>query len=635
MATVEAVTGGSFAAWAWLIPVVPAVSSGSLLLGGHRTRHAAAATAIAAAAAAAGMSAAVFASLLAQPASSRTYIRTLAPWLEVGDLRVEWALLVDPLSAVMLVLVTWVGLLVHVYSVGYMRDDPLVHRYFAYLNLFVASMLLLVLAESLAVLFVGWELVGATSYLLIGFWFERREFAGAATKAFMVNRIGDVAFLVAMFVTFAAVGSLSLADVWVAAPTLPASTAAAIGLLLFVGAAAKSAQVPFFVWLPDAMAGPTPVSALLHAATMVTAGVYLVVRVYPLYAAVPTVGAGVAWVGIVSALLGALAACAQSDIKHVLAYSTVSQLGYMMVAAGIGAPVAAVFHLLVQGAVKALLFLVAGSVMHALNGESHLWRMGGLWRRLPATAGAALVGVLALAGVPPLSAFWSKEQILAAALDTPGARGIWVLGLVTGAVTAFYVGRWFILVFLGSPRWSAPTQPREAPASMVFPVVLLAVASATAGMLNLSAEEGLLAGWLAPAVAAFAGDQPLVAHAAALWVTVALAVTGLVLAWDRYGRGAPVRGDPAGLTAWAASGFGVDEGYRRVLALPGRRLAESLATFDRIVVDGAVRGTAALVRRAGSAGSRLQTGQVRGYALAVLAGTLVVFAVMAATAARP
>ncbi|MBA2528608.1 MAG: NADH-quinone oxidoreductase subunit L, partial [Euzebyales bacterium] len=556
----QVVTGGppgSPVDLAWLIPVVPAVSAAILLLFGKRLGRLSAAVAITAMGYSAVASTLVFAYLNAQPPQDRVVVRSLGTWLDVGGaqgLRVDWGMLLDPLASVMLLLVTWVGLLIHVYSLGYMHGDERYSRFFAYLNLFAASMLVLVSGSSLLTLFVDWELVGLCSYLLVGFWFERRDYASAAKKAFVVNRVGDVGFMIAMFVVFAAFGTLDFAAVLPeAAQVLGAGslTAVAVGLLLFVGATAKSAQIPLYVWLPDAMVGPTPVSALIHAATMVTAGVYLLARTSPLYALVPGVGLLVAWVGIATALVAALIACAQRDVKKILAYSTVSQLGYMVVGVGVGDQVAGVFHLLTHGFFKALLFLTAGSVMHAMADRTDVWGMGGLWRKLPVTAATALVGVLAIAGLPPLSGFWSKEEILAAAAATPGAQAIWVIGAVVAGLTAFYMVRWFVLIFMGTPRWEggsggavaahAPqphtaVHPVESPLSMTLPLVVLAAGSALAGLLNLDPETGFLHGWLQPSVQRYAGETPFLSEGMAIAAVVVAGVIGVAAAALLYGR---------------------------------------------------------------------------------------------------
>ncbi len=623
----------------FLLPVVPAVSALLLLLVGKRMRALSGFVGVLAAAFTAALAIAIFAFLMDRPEESRVFVQRLGTWVVAGPFQVDWAFLIDPLSAVMLLLVTVVGFLIHVYSLGYMKGDERYSRFFAYLNLFVASMLILVLGESFLVLFVGWELVGLCSYLLIGFWFERRDYASAAKKAFVTNRVGDVAFMIAMFITFATLGSLSFTDVLPQASTLAGGTAVAIGLLLLVGATGKSAQIPLYVWLPDAMAGPTPVSALIHAATMVTAGVYLIARTSPLYVTIPDVGLVVAWVGALTALLAALIACAQVDIKKILAYSTVSQLGYMFIGVGVGDYTAGIFHLLTHGFFKALLFLAAGSVMHALADETDVWKMGGLWRALPITAVTSAIAVLAIAGIPPLSGFYSKEEILAAAADTPGGAGILVIGVLVAGLTAFYMGRWFFLVFLGKERWRTalgtpehPVHPHESPFTMWLPLVLLAVASAVGGLINVDPESGFLHSWLEPSVAPFEGGAELLPHSALMILAIAVGVIGLAFAAFRYlARGHVPAIAPAqigGTYRMAYNAFFVDQLYQTVIAHPGHAVARGLAWFDRRGIDGAVNGVGRLTAGLAGWGRRLQTGLVRSYAFAILAGTVLVVAVL-------
>ena len=619
------------AAMAWLIPVIPALSAAVLLLFGKRLGKASAWVAIAAMAASAVLATLVFGFLRAQPEDARTLTHTVARWLDIGPLQVDWAVLVDPLSSVMLLLVTWVGLLIHIYSVGYMHGDERYSRFFAYLNLFAASMLVLVLGASFLTLFVGWELVGLCSYLLIGFWFERRDYATAAKKAFVVNRIGDVGFLVAMFAIFLAFGSLDFAAVLPQAATIATGTVIAICLLLFVGATGKSAQIPLYVWLPDAMAGPTPVSALIHAATMVTAGVYLLARTSPLWATVPDLGLIVAWVGAATALVAALVACAQNDIKKILAYSTVSQLGYMFIGVGVGDQVAAVFHLLTHGFFKALLFLAAGSVMHALANNTDVWKMGGLVREMPITAITSAVAVLAIAGFPFLSGFFSKEEILVAALDTPGAQGIWVIGFLVAGLTAFYMTRWYVLVFLGAPRWAhlePALHPHESPLTMTLPLLVLAVASAAGGLINVNAETGWLHGWLAPSVQPFAGDQAFFEHGIAAALVIGAGLVGIALAAFLYYRRWTEPAPATGLSGAAQRAFAVDTFYEWTVMRPGRFVASVSESFDRRGIDGLVNGLARGTAGLAGLGRRVQTGFVRSYALAVLAGAVLITAML-------
>ena len=401
--------------------------------------------------------------LLGLPPEARHVEQVVAPWIGVGSFRADWGLLLDPLSAVMILVVSGVGFLIHVYAVGYMDDDPDFPRFFTYLNLFTFAMLMLVLANNYLLLYVFWEAVGLCSYLLIGFWFERPAAAQAGKKAFIVNRVGDFGFGLGVMLLWTALGTLRYADAFAAAPTRLAAgggLVTAITLLLFMGATGKSAQIPLYVWLPDAMEGPTPVSALIHAATMVTAGVYMVARSAPLFGMAPLSMTVVAWTGGLTAVFAASIALVQTDIKRVIAYSTISQLGYMFVGCGVGAYAAAIFHLITHAFFKALLFLGAGSVIHGLSGEQDLRKMGGLRRRMPITAWTFLVAALANAGIFPLAGFWSKDEILYGAF-AGGHVGVWALGAGGAFLTGFYMLRCYYLAFEGSPR----TDPRSPPTS--------------------------------------------------------------------------------------------------------------------------------------------------------------------------
>jgi len=645
---------------AWLIPVIPALTAGLLLLFGGRLGRLAAWVAILAVGASATISTAVFLQLLAS--EERTFVTGVARWLDIAGFTVDWSLLVDPLSGVMILLVTWVGLLIHIYSLGYMEGDPRFPRFFAYLNLFVASMLILVLGDSLLVLFVGWELVGLCSYLLIGFWFERRDYASAAKKAFLVNRVGDVGFMIAMFVVYSAVGSLAFADVLPAAGEIGTATLVAIGLLLLLAATGKSAQIPLYVWLPDAMAGPTPVSALIHAATMVTAGVYLIARTSPIYAEIPDVGLLVAAIGALTALVTAIIACAQVDLKRILAYSTVSQLGYMFIGVGVGDHTAGVFHLLTHGFFKALLFLAAGSVMHALADQTDIRRMGGLARVMPITAGTSALAVLAIAGIWPLSGFYSKEEILASAAQYgPGAgTALWAVGLFTAALTAFYMTRWFVLVFLGPARWrdaphpatdaghaaqgDAPAvhgepahhevHPHESPIAMTLPLIVLAVGTVAGGLININPETGFLHGWLVgTSVVPYEREASAIPEGLFLPLALAAGVLGIALAAVLYLRADPrTIGVGGGARLAARRAFYVDELNDLLYVRLGGGLSRFLTWFDAEVVDGAVNGLGRLTTGLATVGRRIQTGFVRSYALAVLTGAVLVTAILLGTA---
>jgi NADH-quinone oxidoreductase subunit L len=579
---------------------------------------------------------------IAYPAGADGYRYVAWEFLRAGGLSVDVAFLIDQLSLVMCLVITGVGSLIHVYSVGYMRGDPGHARYFAQLNLFVAAMLVLVLADSLPLMFVGWEGVGVCSFLLIGFWYEQRANADAARKAFIVNRVGDVGFLVAMFLTFKVFGSLDLSVVRDLAPAMaygaPALTS--IGLLLLLAAAGKSAQLPLQLWLPDAMAGPTPVSALIHAATMVTAGVYLIARTGDVFAQAPAAAATVAWVGVLTALVAAVAAFAQTDIKRVLAYSTISQVGFMVAAVGAGAYWAGIFHVVTHAFFKALLFLGAGSVIHALGGEQDVRRMGGLGKRMRVTGTTSLIATLAIAGVPLLSGFFSKDAILSGTLtssllDGAGAPLLFALLLLTAVLTAAYMFRWYYLVFAGEERLTPEAKARvhESPAVMTVPLVVLAVGSVLAGYLGIQAFIGrnLIAEWLAPVTAAVGFRHLSLGAEWALVVASALAAAaGLGLGYWLYhvDKGRFVkRVDATPVAALAREGMGFDAAAQAVLVRPGESVAEGLSVLDREVVDKALAASVGGVPLLGRLVTLWQTGYVRLYALAMLAGAAAVAAV--------
>ena len=551
-------------------------------------------------------------------------------WIEAGGFQVQANLLLDNLSAVMILVITGIGSLIHIYSVGYMAHDPERVRYFSYLNLFTFFMLLLVLGGSLPLLFVGWEGVGLCSYLLIGFWFKKKSATDAGMKAFIVNRVGDVGLILGMAMMFHSFGSLDLVDIATNAGALAPEAMWAFGpvtivcLLLFVGACGKSAQIPLHVWLPDAMEGPTPVSALIHAATMVTAGVYMVARLAPLFSLSETAMAVVAVVGTATAVLGATIALVQTDIKKVLAYSTVSQLGFMFIAAGVGAFGVAVFHLFTHAFFKALLFLGSGSVIHALGGEQDMRRMGGLRRRIPWTFWTFLVGTLAIAGIPPLAGFFSKDAILAGAIE-----GHWnvlfVIGLLTATLTAFYMGRLLFLTFFGEYRGDDATAAgiHESPWSMVGPLALLAAGSIAAGfvkidhivqpVLRLEAAHHPHPRWL-----------PFVATIAAV-LGLAAAFYLFVMYRDLAGRLAVSLRAPARLLE---AKYGFDSLYDRVAArgVVGGSHKVLWRGLDVALIDGLVNGSAVAVDTASRAVRLVQSGLVRGYALLMLGGAAALFA---------
>ena len=552
------------------------------------------------------------------------------PWFDwLTPLGVRAGLLWDPLSALMALVVTGVGALIHLYSIGYMKGDPRFGRFFAYLNLFVASMLILVLADGFALLFVGWELVGLCSYLLISFWFEKPAAAAAGKKAFVVNRVGDAGFLVALMLVFAAFGSLNYEEVLSrASGELSTGMATAITLLLLMGAAGKSAQFPLYVWLPDAMEGPTPVSALIHAATMVTAGVFMVARTGALFDLAPASAAVVAAVGIGTALYAATIAVAQHDIKRVLAYSTISQLGYMFAGVGAGAYVAGMFHLTTHAFFKALLFLGAGAVIHAMGGEQDMRRMGGLGRKMPVTAATMMVAWLAICGMPPLSGFWSKDEILATLFARGGAwRAIWAVGILTALLTAFYMSRMVYLTFFGAPRWADGAHPHEAPRVMALPLAALAVLSLAGGLLNTPWRPGL-EHFLEPSFERL--DLAHLPSTGTQWVLAAVsawvAVAGIALAAASY-LGARRSAEEGPAWDLVRRGYRVDEAYARAFAAGGGAAARFAAgTVDQKGVDGLVNGLGVLVRSIGERLRPLQTGFVRHYGLGIAAGVVALLA---------
>ena len=616
----------------WLIPALPLAGFAVLLLAGPRLGEPRAGwIATAASAVSFLFTLVVFGGLLGLDSTpggagghgGRWFVSTLFEWMPLGSLEVDAALLVDPLSMTMALFVTGVGTLIHLYSVGYMHGDPKYAKFFLYLNLFLFSMLMLVLGENLVVTFLGWEGVGTCSYLLISFWHERPTAATAGKKAFVTNRIGDFGFMVATFLLWTTLGTVSYAGLAAGAPALATGTATVVSLLLLLAAAGKSAQLPLYVWLPDAMEGPTPVSAMVHAATMVTAGVYLLVRLNPVLT--DTALLIIAIVGAATALFAALAAVAQHDIKKVLAYSTVSQLGYMFLAIGSGAYVAAIFHVVTHAFFKGLLFLGSGSVIHGLGDEQDMRRMGALRAAMPITAVTFIVGWLAIAGVPPLSGFWSKDEILLAAWEQPDIGPLlWAVGLMTALLTAYYMSRQTFLVFFGGERWEDDVHPHESPATMTLPLVLLAGAAAIGGIINLP----LVGDWLV--LEHFL--EPVLAHphhftsttSTKLGLAFVAVIAGLggiafaVRAWLQS-RMSTDRLEPALLE----NVFYVDSSISKFVGGPGTKAFEAAAAADRRVVDGAVNGVARLVRMIGEAIRPLQSGYLRHYASGVAVGAII------------
>ena len=642
------------AAWAWLLVAVPALSAALLLLGGRRTDAWGHWVGLAAALLDACLGGAVLAQVLGLPADQRTMDLSLWRWFGVGDLEVRIGLRIDPLSLTFVALVTFVGFLIHLYSVAYMAHDRDRRRFFAYLNLFVAAMLTLVLGDSYVVLFVGWEGVGLASYLLIGFWNTAdanapdalkdasTSNATAAKKAFIMNRVGDVGLLLAMMAMVARVGSVSFTDVlgWASHGESP-GWATATGFFLLVAACGKSAQFPLQAWLGDAMAGPTPVSALIHAATMVTAGVYLMVRSGAVYQAAPDAQLAVAVVGAVTLVLGAVIGSAKDDMKKVLAASTMSQIGYMMLGAGLG-PVGyafAVFHLLTHGFFKAQLFLGAGSVMHAMGDQVNMRRFGGLRRAMPVTWVTMGIGWLAILGVPPLSGFWSKDRIIEAAFTGQGARP-WILGgvaLLGAGLTSFYMSRLFFMIFHGTPRWTTkadpegPVHPHESGLLMTVPLVVLSVFSLALG--GLLAVGDRFTTWLEPVTGHVEHGEPVLAAEVIMGATLALVVLGVVAAWLVYVRHqVPVVARPGPALVEAARHDMYQDALNEAVAMrPGQGLVAAVTATDRYVVNGAVEGLAAATAACGRLVGRTQSGYVRSYAGYMLVGTLLVLVAVLAS----
>ncbi len=549
-------------------------------------------------------------------------------WAQVGGRTFEIAFYFDRLTAVMALIVTGVGSLIHIYSTGYMKDDKSYARYFAYLNLFLFFMLMLVLGKSLLVLFVGWEGVGLASYLLIGFWFEDPDKARAGKKAFITNRIGDAGFLLGMFVLYQAFGTLDMVQIngaFISGP-LPAVSASLVGILLFIGATGKSAQIPLHVWLPDAMAGPTPVSALIHAATMVTAGVYLVARLSGIYMHAPEASALVAAVGVATAFFAATIAIVQTDIKKVLAYSTISQLGFMFVALGVGAYGVAIFHLYTHAFFKACLFLAAGSVIHAMGGEQDIRKMGGLARKIPVTFVTFAVATAAIAGIPPLSGFFSKDEILwyAFASSHGGSPLLYVVAAGTALTTSFYMFRLLWLTFFGAPRMSAETEHHihESPPSMTGVLIVLAVLSAIGGFLSIPhyLEPQLPAPEVVPALEHL--------ETSLVFVSVALALVGLAGAAFVFGgkatRADGLRRGFGALHRLLTGKYFVDEAYDRLIAQPLYWISDRvfLRLGDRRIIDGTLNGLAALGQRTASVLGWVQNGSLHWYALLVAVGII-------------
>jgi NADH-quinone oxidoreductase subunit L len=624
----------------WLIPVLPlAAFVVTLIFGKWWIKESSHWLPILAMAGSFGLSLAAFIQIRG---SEEPVVVELWRWFSVGSFQVPFALQMDQLSAVMCLVVSGIGLLIFIYSKGYMHGDPGYYRFFSYMSLFAFSMLLLVLAGNYLLLYFGWEAVGLCSYYLIGFFYHKPEAAAAGKKAFIVNRVGDFGFGLGVMLIFVTFGTLDYVGVFeqVGAGGFGEGTLIAISLLLFMGAMGKSAQFPLHVWLPDAMEGPTPVSALIHAATMVTAGVYLVARSAVIFAGAPTALLVVGAIGTFTAIFAAVIGICQKDIKKVLAYSTVSQLGYMFMALGVGAWSIAIFHLMTHAFFKALLFLGAGSVIHSLSGEQNMDKMGGLAKRIPATYYTLVAGALALSGIFPFAGFWSKDDILGS-VWRDGKYLFWAVGLIAAFITAFYTFRMIFMTFFGKPRMDEETgkHVHESPWSMIVPLVVLAIGSLLAGFLGLPGKLGVLQGFLEPVFAPANHILGIEEHGlkfidyALMVASVLVAALGIVLAWFMYVRRTDLpalvgrRLHPVYKVVY--NKFYVDEFYAATVVrvtVDGSRWV--WRNFDEKIIDGAVNGTAWLWQHAGQAVRPLQTGQVQNYLLGIFVGLFVIVTVV-------
>ncbi|MDI6803157.1 MAG: NADH-quinone oxidoreductase subunit L [Bacteroidota bacterium] len=594
------------------------------------------------------IAAVIFFQMLSSPVENRSHIIEIFNWINVGSISINAAYQVDQLSIIMTLVVTGIGFLIHVYAIGYMHGDKGYWRFFAYLNLFIFMMLNLVLADNFLLMFLGWEGVGLCSYLLIGFWYDKKFEKGttndAAMKAFVVNRVGDFGFLIAMFLIFITFGSLNFGTVFgrAAAFSVGDVTIFWIALLLFLGATGKSAQIPLYVWLPDAMAGPTPVSALIHAATMVTAGVYMVARASIFFALSPTMMLIVAIIGALTAILAASIGLVQNGIKKVLAYSTISQLGYMFLALGVGAFATGLFHVVTHAFFKALLFLGAGSVIHAMHDEEDIQKMGGLKSKMPTTYKTFVIAALAISGIPPLSGFFSKDEILWKVFDA-GYWPLWILAASGAALTAFYMFRLTILTFEGAPRWDKDKHPHEAPKVMTIPLIILAVLSVIGGFIGIPAALGgsnAIEHFLDPifersnSILAFGHHEVVPTEYILMLLSVVIAAAGILFARHIYLK----RKDIAEKLSEKYSGihnllwnkYFVDEIYDATILAPTVKASDKLLwkIFDVGIIDGAVNGTAKLINILSGYTRRTQAGFTQSYAAYFVAGIIIILAIL-------
>jgi NADH-quinone oxidoreductase subunit L len=626
---------GTFTLIAWVI-ALPLAGAAILLLGGRRTNRFGHLIGCAAALGSFVLGAVLFFALLGKPGDQRSYDQHVYTWIPVPGFSADAGFHLDQLSIVFVLLITGVGSLIHIYSVGYMAHDEQRRKFFAYLNLFLAAMLVLVLADNYLLLYAGWEGVGLASYLLIGFWQHKPSAAVAAKKAFIVNRVGDIGLSVAVMLMYTTFGSFAFGPVFHGVAGAKTGTLTAIGLLLLLGACGKSAQFPLQSWLGDAMEGPTPVSALIHAATMVTAGVYLIVRSNAIFDAAPNARLVVTIVGAITLMFGAIVGCAKDDIKKALAGSTMSQIGYMILAAGLG-PIGYVFaimHLVTHGFFKAGLFLGAGSVMHGMNDDVNMRHYGALRKYMPWTCWTFFFGYLAIIGCPPFSGYWSKDKIIEAAFSQGGTSG-WILGctaLLGALITAFYMTRVILMTFFGRKRWVADEQgheahPHESPWDMVIPMVVLAVGSIAAG--GLFSYHSSFVNWLEPVTGHSDGKLPF-SDALLQGVTLAVVALGVLYAWNLYGRQEVPAQAPAGAFATRAARRDLygDAFNELVFMRTGQYLTRLLVYFDLKGVDGAVNGVAAGLGGSSGRLRRLQTGFVRSYALSMFGGATLLIAAL-------
>ncbi len=607
----------------WLLIALPLLGAAILLLLGRRTNAWGHWVGVLMSLGSFAIAVSIFLKMMQESGGNRAFTQHLFQWISVGSFQVPFDLRIDQLSMVFVLLITGVGTLIHIYSVSYMSHDRERRRFFGYLNLFVAAMLLLVLADNYLVLYVGWEGVGLASYLLIGFWFYKETAAVAAKKAFVVNRVGDVGLSVAVMLMFVTFGSVTFEGVLASAPKASQTSLTLIGLALLLAACGKSAQFPLQSWLLDAMEGPTPVSALIHAATMVTAGVYLIARSNAIFNAAPTAQTAVIIIGAITLIMGAIIGCAKDDIKKALAGSTMSQIGYMVLAAGLGpiGYVFAIFHLLTHGFFKATMFLGAGSVMHGMNDQVNMRRFGALRTVMVVTTVTFFAGYLAILGIPPFAGFYSKDKIIESAFAHSTLVGL--VTLVGAAITAFYMTRLVAMTFLGKARWPDDAHPHESPAMMMIPVSILAVLSTVSGFLLL--HNNWIVNWLEPVVGF---EEPVLGFNVNIlqYGTLAIVLISAALGYVLYARRPVPQVAPVGslLTQAARADLYGDAVNEAVFMRPGQYLTRFLVWFDNKVVDGAVNGSAALLGGLSGRARRTQNGFARSYALTMLGGAALV-----------